>query len=978
MKKITFLFLLFLVKNTFAQTPFDVRMKGFEQRKNLATNSIANQIPFRNIGPSIQSCRVVDVDVDPKDPTHFYVAYASAGLWETKNNGQSFVPLFDNEAVMTIGDIAVNWEQNIIWLGTGENNSSRSSYAGVGMYKSTDNGKSWQYAGLGESHHIGRVILHPTNPDVAWVAALGHLYSANKERGVYKTTDGGKTWSQTLFTNETSGAIDLVLDAQNADNLYVAIWQRERSAWNFTESGEGSGIYKSNDGGTTWRTITGKDTGFPNGTGAGRIGLSMFSKGGKKVLYAIIDNQFEKSEAEKEKKDEDEDKLTKKQLKTISKDDFLKLTDEKLQAFLSANNFPEKHKAKDIKEFVKNGKYTPQTLVDFLEDANNNLFDTEVKGAEIYRSDDEGRSWKKTHDKSLEGVFFTYGYYFAQIRVSPEDENRIYIPAMPIIRSDDGGKTFILINKENVHADHHALWCSPNKPGHIINGNDGGINISYDYGENWVKCNNPPVGQFYAINVDMAKPYNVYGGLQDNGVWFASSQTKLDNAWYQDGQNPWKFIMGGDGMQVAIDTRDNKTVYTGYQFGNYSRLKIGENEDKYITPKHDLGERPLRWNWQSPIALSVHNQDIVYFCSNKVHRSFDKGEHFEAISDDLTNGAKKGDVPYGTITTFHESPMKFGLFYAGTDDGNIHVSKNGGDDWKNINSGLPRSLWCSRVQASKHSKSRVYASLNGYRNDDFAAYLYVSENYGDTWKQLGQNLPAEPINVVKEDPTNADILYIGTDNGLYVSLDKGENFMTLGKDFPAVAVHDLVVHQRDAELVVGTHGRSIYVANIKELQALKTDITSKNLYVFDIAKQKANANWGNVWGYNRYKKIKDPELSIPVFSASKTKGKITVKTDKDLIINTKDITIDKGLSYQTYNLDVTNDVISAYEKALNAAAKEKDKDKAKSIKLKKADSGKTYLQAGKYKLEIEANGTKISKDFELEASKVKQEIEERD
>ena len=977
MKKITFLFLLFLVKNTFAQTPFDLRMKGFEQRKNLATNSIASQIPFRNIGPSIQSCRVVDVDVDPKDPTHFYVAYASAGLWETKNNGQSFASLFDNQAVMTIGDIAVNWDKNIIWIGTGENNSSRSSYSGVGMYKSADNGKTWQYAGLGESHHIGRVVLHPTNPDVAWVAVLGHLYSPNRERGVYKTIDGGKTWSQTLFVNENSGAIDLVLDAQNADNLYVATWQRERSAWNFVESGDGTGIYKSSDGGSNWRNITGKDTGFPNGTGAGRIGLSMFSQNGKKVLYAIIDNQFEKSEAEKEKKDEDDDKLTKKQLKTMSKDDFLKLSDEKVQAFLSANGFPEKYKAKEIKDFVKSEKYSTQTLVDFLEDANNNLFDTEIKGAEVYRSDDEGRSWKKTHDKSLEGVFFTYGYYFAQIRVSPEDENRIYIPAMPIIRSDDGGKTFTLINKENVHADHHALWCNPNKPGHIINGNDGGINISYDYGENWVKCNNPPVGQFYAINVDMAKPYNVYGGLQDNGVWYASSKTKLDEAWLQSGENPWKFIMGGDGMQVAIDTRDNKTVYTGYQFGNYSRLKVGGNEQKYITPKHDLGERPLRWNWQSPIALSTHNQDIVYFCSNKVHRSFDKGEHFEAISNDLTNGGKKGDVPFGTITTFHESPMKFGLFYAGTDDGNIHVSKNGGDDWKNINSGLPAALWCSRVQASKHSKSRVYVSMNGYRNDDFNAYLYVSENYGDNWKQLGKNLPAEPINVVKEDPTNADILYVGTDNGLYVSLDRGENFMALGKDFPAVSVHDLVVHPRDAELVVGTHGRAIYVGSVKELQALKTDITSKNLYVFDIEKQKAR-NWGNVWGYNRYKKIEDPELSVPVFSATKTKAKMTIKTDKDLIVSTKEVEIEKGLSYLTYNLDVANDVISTYEKALNAAAKEKDKDKAKPIKLKKADSGKIYLRAGKYKLELEANGTKVSKDFELEASKTKEVVEERD
>jgi photosystem II stability/assembly factor-like uncharacterized protein len=963
MKKTLLLFGFFIIKNLAAQTPYEARMRGFNQRKSLITNSLATNIPLRNIGPSIQSCRVVDVEVNPKDPTHFYVAYASAGLWETKNNGQTFSPIFDNEAAMTIGDIAVNWEKNIIWIGTGENNSSRSSYAGVGVYRSADNGKNWQHTGLGESHHIGRIVLHPTNPEVAWVAVLGHLYTANKERGLYKTTDGGKNWQQTLFVNENTGGIDLVIDDENPDNLYAAMWQRERRAWNFIESGEGTGVYRSRDGGTTWKKMTAPDTDFPNGAGAGRIGLSMYAREGKKVLYAIIDNQEEKNEADKTP--EDADKLSKKQVKNLSKEAFLGLNDEKLDDFLKENDFPEKYKAKDIKDFIRSDKYTVSTLIAYLEDANNNLFDTEVKGAEIYRSDDEGRTWKKTHQKPLDGVFFTYGYYFAQIRVAPEDPNRIYIPAMPILRSDDGGKTFKLINKENVHADHHALWCNPNKPGHIINGNDGGINISYDYGENWVKCNAPPVGQFYSVSVDMAKPYNVYGGLQDNGVWYASSKTKLDESWLQDGEYPWKFIMGGDGMQTAIDTRDNKTVYTGYQFGNYSRLNLSDKSEKSITPKHELGERPLRWNWQSPIMLSTHNQDIVYFCSNKVHRSFDKGETFVPISPDLTNGGKKGDVPYGSITTVHESPLKFGLLYAGTDDGNLQVTKDGGDAWKKINNNLPQGLWCSRVQASMHSKSRVYASLNGYRNDDFSPYLFVSDDYGDTWKNISAALPAEPINVIKEDPNNEDLLYVGTDNGLYISLDRGVNFMAMGKDFPAVAVHDLVVHQRDAELVVGTHGRSIYIGSVKELQQLNKDILAKNLYVFDLEKRKYNANWGKAWGYQKYGDIKSPEYAIPIFSNQNSKGKLTIKTDNNLIIKILNIDLAKGLNYINYSLDIDEGVLSDYEKSVNDAIKTRDKEKSKLIKVKKADSGKAYLQPGKYKIAIEGNGAVVEKDLEV-------------
>ncbi|MFK8104948.1 MAG: WD40/YVTN/BNR-like repeat-containing protein, partial [Saprospiraceae bacterium] len=516
MKKLLFLLPLLFTLQLFAQTQPPAtasadRIAEFQKRQKLLSNSLVDQIPFRSVGPTVFSGRVTDIAVSPKDPSHFYVAYASGGLWKTENNGTSFQPLFEDEIVMTLGDIAVNWDKNIIWAGTGENNSSRSSYAGVGMYKSTDGGKTWAHKGLGESHHIGRIILHPTNPDVVWVAVLGHLYSPNEERGVYKTTDGGNTWKKVLYADEKSGAIDLMIDPSNPEVLYAATWHRERSAWNFVEAGKGSGIYKSLDGGENWELLSQGKSGFPTGEGVGRIGLTMYKKGTKTVLYAILDN-YDRRPVEKKDKD---DGLTKDDLREMSKTDFLKLNEKEIKAYLRGNNFPKKYTEKKIIKMVKDDKITPFALVEYLEDANSLLFDTPVKGAEIYRSDDEGKTWKKTHENYLDNVYNSYGYYFGQIRVSPMDPDKIIFMGVPILISTDGGKTFKDINRENVHVDHHALWLNPKRDKHIILGNDGGINISYDDGETWVKCNSPAVGQFYAVAVDMAKPYNIYGGLQD-------------------------------------------------------------------------------------------------------------------------------------------------------------------------------------------------------------------------------------------------------------------------------------------------------------------------------------------------------------------------------------------------------------------------------------------------------------------------------
>lgn len=836
----TFTYLHIFTSVAFTQvnpTPAGERMQGLDQRRKLEKLSLLNEIAFRNIGPAIMSGRVVDIDANPTDPTEFYVAYATGGLWHTKNNGQSFTPIMDSLDMLFIGDIAVNWSTKTIWVGTGEVNSSRSSYAGVGMYKSNNNGKTWEYAGLPESHHIGKVQLHPTNPDIVWVAALGHLYSPNKERGVFKTTDGGKTWKHTLFVDDNTGCVDLDINPSNPNEVYAGMWYRVRRAWKFEESGKTSGIYKSTDGGETWKLVSGAGSGFMTGDKIGRIGLTVYPKN-PSIVYAIVDNNNPKPDTAKKV----DTFYTKQNFKDLTKEQFEALKSNLLDTFLRKNGFPRRYTAKGVKEMVASDKVKPTAIWDFL-DSDDGFQNTGIYGCEVYRSDDAGATWRKTHTKSI-GIFNTYGYYFAKIYTSHYNPDKVYILGFYAQESTDGGKIFKTIDKNNVHPDHHALWVNPKNDSHLINGNDGGCNITYDDGANWYKANMPAVGQYYAVTVDDARPYNVYGGLQDNGSWWGPSTHKEDIGWIDNGQYPYRGINGGDGMQAQVDTRDNITVYSGSQFGVYSRYnKERRGSLKFIRPQHELGEKPLRFNWQTPIWLSRHNQDVLYYGSNRLYRSLNKGDTMIAMSADLTNGKVTGNVPYGTITTISESPLRFGLVYTGTDDGNVHISKDGGYTWEQLNqttSTAPvkkgaksstsnlklqtNSLWVSRVTASQHKESRVYVSLNGYRFDNFAPYLYVSDDYGMTWQTIGKDLPYEPINVIKEDPKNDSILYVGTDGGLYVSFDKGNSFMLWNGGLPkSVPVHDIAIQQRENEIVLGTHGRSLYVCKLDDVQALKKD-----------------------------------------------------------------------------------------------------------------------------------------------------------
>ncbi|MGB5237157.1 MAG: glycosyl hydrolase, partial [Flavobacteriaceae bacterium] len=728
----TLLFFLILGSaQSWAQTPSTSAQsirESLNQKREMQKQSLVKNIRFNNIGPTIMSGRVVDLDVNPENTEEFYVAYASGGLWHTNNNGTSFIPAMDSTSTQNLGDIAVHWPSGTIWAGTGESNASRSSYAGIGIFKSTDMGKNWQHMGLADSHHIGRILINPENPDEVVVGATGHLYSANEERGIYKTTDGGQNWKQVLYIDNQTGIIDLATAADNFNIQYASAWEKDRKAWNFRGNGENSGIYKSIDSGKTWKKMNIEGSGFPTGEGVGRIGLSVFDDN---LLYAILDNQYRRDRRSPEV--EEPGKLTKEDFKKMTATTLGQLSDDELDAYLRDENFPDKYTALVVKEMVRSGTIEPKDLSSYLDNANSLLFEVPVIGAEVYRSEDGGVSWTKMNEDYIDDLYYSYGYYFGQIRVDPSNQDRIYISGVPILKSENGGKTFQDISGENVHADHHALWINPNNPRHIINGNDGGVNITYDMGKHWIKNNAPAVGQFYAINVDYQEPYNVYGGLQDNGVWMGPHNAKENTRWHQTGHYAWKMILGGDGMQVQIDRSNPQLVYTGFQFGNYYRIDLDSGSRTKIQPRHDLGAEAFRFNWQTPILLSTHNQDILYLGSNLLHRSMDQGDTWESISGDLTQGDKKGNVAYGTITSISESPLKFGLVYIGTDDGLVQRTDDGGASWTNISGELPGSLWISEVVASRHSVNRVYVSLNGYRQDDFTTYIYSSDDGGKSW-----------------------------------------------------------------------------------------------------------------------------------------------------------------------------------------------------------------------------------------------------
>jgi photosystem II stability/assembly factor-like uncharacterized protein len=747
-----------------AGTDARFRLGAFEQYQAMRQASPFKGLAWRFLGPTNISGRVTDVAVaTPRGKFYtIYAATATGGVWKTDNDGESWEPIFDQAPSTAIGDVTLAPSNNaIVWVGTGEANIFRSSNAGTGVYKSVDAGRTWQHMGLAGTYTIPRIVIHPTNPDIVYVAASGHEWTDNEERGVYKTADGGKTWSRVLFVNARTGAIDLVMDPAQPNTLYAAAWQRIRRKWNDPRNEPdyaGSGILKTTDGGRTWTPI---DEGLPEARFRGRIGLDV-ARSNPKVLYAFVDNY-------------------------------------------------------EVARQAKPGEM----------DAYGRPREDTIKGAEIYRTADGGRTWKKASESNahMERASGTYGWVFGQVRVDPTDENRVYFMGLGLNVSTDGGRTFTDV--PGMHGDLHALWIDPANPNFLVNGNDGGIVISYDRGRHWKQnTDNLPAVQFFDVSYDMAAPFHVYGSIQDHG----SRRGVVDLSHGRDAIPAVAFqnAIGGEGSTHAVNTADNATVYASSFYGNLQRADMSKPEQprqRYqdVGPKAAPGEPPLRGQWLAPTILSPHNPDIVYHGMQYLYRSMYRGESWERISPDLTLDDPKtmGDIPYHTLFTISESPKRFGLIYAGTDDGRAHVTRDGGRTWTEITRGLASGRWISRVIASAYDEDTVYLAQNGKRDDDFAPYLWKSTDGGATWKSIVANIPAGPVNVIREDPTDAKILYAGTDVGVFVSTDGGASWQVLGGNLPSTFVHDLVVHPRDKVVVIATHGRGMFVLDAVPVEAGK-------------------------------------------------------------------------------------------------------------------------------------------------------------
>ncbi len=756
---------------------------------------------WRSVGPANMGGRITDIEGIPSPSKTFFVATVAGGIWKTTNAGTTFRPVFDRERVVSMGDIAIAPSDTmIVWAGTGEEDSRNSISPGGGIYKSTDGGLTWTFMGLRETQQIGRIIVHPTNPDIVYVAALGHAWGPNPERGLYKTTDGGKTWQLNKFISNKAGFVDLAMDPTNPNVLFASSWERVRGPYFLNSGGPGSGLWKTTDGGTTWSEV--KGGGFPE-TMKGRIGIAI-APSDPKVVYALTE--------------------------------------------------------------ADSGKGSKERL------------------SGLYRSADGGATWTKMNSNDVRP------FYYSQVRVDPRDANRVYWSSTPVNFSDDGGKTARNATV-GIHVDHHAMWIDPNDPQHFIVGNDGGVAQTWDRGGNYDFLNAIAIGQFYHVSYNMDVPYRVCGGLQDNGSWCGPSRRArggIDNLM-------WFFVNGGDGFYTAQDPNDPNIVYAESQGGSMARVDLTtgartslqkpdwrprytEYEDSVVVDWPDTAVRPsrelqrrlddlrrrqradsatldMRWNWNTPFLISQHDPNVFYAGANRVLKSTKRGDNLLPISPDLTTRDTMrirvstrttggitpdatGAETHSTITALAESPLRFGLLFAGTDDGNVWLTRDDGGSWESLTGrfpGVPAKTWVTRVEPSHFDSATFYVTFDNHRENDFRPYAYVTNDFGKTFRSIANNLPSDGVDfvhVIREDPYNRDLLFLGTDVAAYVSTDRGASWQRFMEGLPTVPVHDLEIHPRDHELIAATHGRSIWIVGIAPLEQLTDAVLAKSAYLF--------------------------------------------------------------------------------------------------------------------------------------------------